>query len=106
MTITEFLIERIADDHSTANGIELAAHLVPPNMSGLYWGNGPYAEVHITKERLLAECEAKRRIIEIVAWSESEYYEADAAGPGDRRVLQVLALPYSDHPDYNEAWRP
>jgi len=50
--------------------------------------------------RVLAECEAKRKIVEQVrdpAWS--SYAVRDL-------VLGNLALPYADHPDYREEWRP
>ena len=41
-----------------------------------------------------AECEAKRRIVE------------NAQDPGDDLFVAILALPYADHPDYREEWRP
>ncbi len=51
--------------------------------------------------RVLAECEAKRRIVE------AHGSQLDARGevywsPEVRYLAQV----YSDHPDYDEAWRP
>jgi len=49
--------------------------------------------------RPLAECDAKRRIVEQVsdtAWG--GYAVRDY-------VLGQLALPYAGHPDYQEAWR-
>jgi hypothetical protein len=62
--------------------------------------------------RVLAEVEAKRRII--------RRYEEQESAPGrdenDEGIngliaglyvaTQVLALPYADHPDYREEWRP
>jgi len=45
--------------------------------------------------RVLAECEAKRRLI---ALGEKDSYWDD--------VLRLLALPYADHPDYRDEWRP
>ncbi|WP_406000710.1 DUF6221 family protein [Streptomyces sp. NBC_00829] len=57
--------------------------------------------------RVLREVEAKRRIVE-----EANLYLCDS-GPlcGYRskhghNVLRLLALPYVDHPDYREEWRP
>jgi hypothetical protein len=44
--------------------------------------------------RVLADVEAKRRIVE---W--------DAEQPVDRGVLNILASVYADHPDYREEWR-
>jgi hypothetical protein len=48
--------------------------------------------------RVLAECEAKRRIVELMS-DEVEYvvYSDD--------VLRALALPYADHPDFRPEWR-
>ena len=48
--------------------------------------------------RVLARCAADRRIVEL-----------RTPGPhltGDEDVLRLLALPYADHPDYREEWRP
>lgn len=52
--------------------------------------------------RVLAECEAKRRI---VAW-ELQVAERAHLQPEQRVILQLLALPYADHPDYRQEWRP
>jgi hypothetical protein len=52
--------------------------------------------------RVLAECDAKRRIIELQRSDlrdDPEDWEAD-------EVLRLLALPYADHPDYRAEWRP
>ena len=52
--------------------------------------------------RVLAEVEAKRKLIE----QHIGYY-----GGGDDefwpvQTLRLLALPYADHPEYDESWRP
>ena len=64
--------------------------------------------------RVLAECEAKRRIVEL----HRENVHGDnckLCGYGDDRSegdswpctsLRLLALPHADHPDYNQSWRP
>lgn len=52
--------------------------------------------------RVLAECEAKRQIVERCA-------AVDFAMPSTHLahgVLALLALPYADHPDYRDEWRP
>jgi hypothetical protein len=50
--------------------------------------------------RLLAECKAKRRIVE-------QFSDTGWGGYAVRDyVLGQLALPYAGHPDYQEAWRP
>jgi hypothetical protein len=63
--------------------------------------------------RVLAECDAKRRIVddlelaEISESSPARHYEKAAPYVTDRlrRVLMHLALPYADHPDFREEWR-
>ena len=113
MTLTEFLLARIAQDEEAAEEV-------------LQWD-----VVAVSRHRLLAECEAKRRIIEehkplgeIYDLEQLVYAEASATcvtcGPGDSwqareyqgdypfpcRTLTLLALPYAAHPDYREEWKP
>lgn len=59
--------------------------------------------------RLLAECDAKRQAVEWFNAVES----ARITGPAGETAaytalgfLALLALPYADHRDYDEAWRP
>lgn len=55
--------------------------------------------------RVLAECEAKRQIVEM-AWvhlGDDDY--AWGMEEAKRQILAVLALPYADHPDYREEWK-
>jgi hypothetical protein len=70
-----------------------------------------FEKLVITRGRVLREVEAKRRIIDLDGdWpygAEMETGEA-VTGWSDAidRVLRLLALSYSDHPDYREEWRP
>ncbi len=53
--------------------------------------------------RVLAECEAKRRI---VALHPEVLTICQACGePYPCRTIEALAAVYADHPDYDEAWR-
>ena len=55
-------------------------------------------------QRILLECEAKRRIVEgptLGAKPNTDYWAQVAWD-----VLTLLALPYADHEDYREEWRP
>lgn len=58
--------------------------------------------------RVLAEVEAKRRMLS--AWpdptGEWSAAEAAAARAVKERIYRLLALPYADHPDYRAEWRP
>lgn len=133
MTLTDFLLARIAEDEAMARDA-LHADAVTPgswmtehhnseyhaepdcchiaeDRHGHYWTVAsevyiPIAE-HIARHdpaRVLAECGAKRDIIEMacnIDDSDDEYAVSLRDG-----VLATLALPYVDHPDYDEAWRP
>lgn len=68
----------------------------------------------VDPERLLRECEAKWRIIELHR-GRHECSQYDHHGDvdnctwndgGDCSTLRLLALPYSDHPEYRSEWRP
>lgn len=102
--LVEFLLARIAEDET-----DVAA--------GVYTGDA--------HRRIKAECEAKRRIVE-------EHQPVDYSGLGMTSpgaccicgadlgmgdwewvegsfpcaTLRALALPYADHPDYRQEWRP
>ena len=39
-------------------------------------------------------------------WCETCHVPADEAGSNWCLTLRLLALPYADHPDYSERWRP
>jgi hypothetical protein len=68
-------------------------------------GHSSAQATHIARHnpaRVLAECEAKRRIVEAVdAW-----WWDDWAKRTYDAVLRHLAEVYGDHPDYRDEWRP
>jgi hypothetical protein len=101
MTLTDFLLARIAEDERAARDA------VRATMRGeISRSDFPAHVQHFistaTPARVLAECEAKRRIAErcgrVGALMPSEHL---AQG-----VLSLLASPYADHDDYREEWRP
>lgn len=148
VTLTEFLLARIAEDEAAARaaspspwsypGIESVAggtlydatrrivdvvyehpadhdgtiirHLLEPEADA----NGAHIARH-DPARVLAECEAKRRIIdEHTCHCPNPTCRDCGACPGDHHAdptpapcatLRILALPYADHPDYDNAWR-
>lgn len=157
MTLTEFLLARIAEDETDArsamgstpgddktpsdwwvketHSMVYAGHWVPvvetaersiPNGDGdgvITWRvAAPLG--HIARHdpaRVLAECEAKRRIADMhtsdATWDGGEecaqcsFHEAyegfnDVSETFPCTTLRLLALPYADHPDYDEKWRP
>lgn len=84
------------------------------------YANAPELGAHIVAHdpaRVLAEVEAKRRIIELHSVSEGhECSTRDRHGDIDHctwvmdseacTTLRLLALQYAAHPDYREEWRP
>jgi hypothetical protein len=102
MTLTDFLLVRIAEDEASV------AHpphndQYPHDDMRIGWTEvGAISEVlTIGEARLRAECEAKRRIVEQAA-----FWESEPAGRTLDYVARLLALPYVDHPDYREEWKP
>lgn len=120
-TLPDFLLTRIAED-------EAAARLASPEAAKASWGDdetehsgygwfsvdywGPENEAHGSRwdpARVLAECEAKRLVVETVCYEVGPVGERESWLPYDEtgeRVLRLLALPYAIHPDYSEKWRP
>jgi len=111
-SLTEFLTARIDEDEAVARlTAERMRHTPPRGIGGI----GDLGVVGYPFARVLAECEAKRGAIE-AAWAdhcqiESEWgtgkgrAQMEAAGDYPE-VVQHLALPYADHPDYQPEWRP
>ncbi len=109
MTLAEFLLARIAEDErewwhrATCHLIDVGEDAGWCDCDG--------------ESRTKAECEAKRRIVDLAGrddvrptWFSAEpfYPESFVAGYQDALipVLKLLALPYADHPDYRDEWRP
>jgi hypothetical protein len=93
-SLVKFLLARITDDKARAKAAY--PHGFGPTASREY--NLP----EITHQVIL-ECDAKRRIVE--RWQLGEGDPEDHH-PVPDEVLQLLALPYADHPGYREEWRP
>lgn len=95
MTISEFLHARIAED-------EAAVDRGRRHNASTTYANDDYGCLLVDPARVLAECEAKRRIIEDVG---SGINDGGAEGWAADMALTILATVYSDHPDFNPAWR-
>jgi hypothetical protein len=98
VTLTDFLLARIAEDERDARDCK-------------EWSDCFACPTHETFDtaRVLAECEAKRRIVErhnLIAAGQGETIELAFHEQGLFEALHFLALPYADHPDYREEWRP
>lgn len=104
--IVEFLTQRIGEDETAARTL-LGDRTV--SKSGEWY-----------EQRLLLECEAKRRLIRVVEAARQTTLTAMVTEslqetPGEphwaprsldwmERSLQALALPYFDHPDFEQEW--
>jgi hypothetical protein len=108
MTLAGFLLARLAEDEEVAHVFDWSK---PTQFETIGMEPSPeYVTVYVSPARVLAECEAKRRIVE--AWAAADrmagsYPGTDAGiAMGLELAVEFLALPYADHPDYDEAWRP
>jgi len=92
MTLTEFLLARIAEDEAQAlELIRRQRHKRTVRDAELGYIRA------FDPKRVADDCEAKRLIVEL-----SEH----GCGDDYQRVQQALALPYADHPDYRRVWKP
>lgn len=106
-TLSEFLLARIAEDEGFARAVH-ANRCDTPAETTLDTMGRPLSPTcgcdwHIT--RVLAECEAKRLIVYFHPMDENhECLGCDCVDPCP--TLRAIALPYADHTDYDEEWRP
>ncbi|MCC3277482.1 DUF6221 family protein [Arthrobacter sp. zg-Y20] len=89
MSVREFLLARIAEDEEQAEVCRVMGW-VPAKKYGL---------TAVGPDRLLAECAAKRTIVEAF---DPEAPDLDPYVGRD--VMQMMASVYSDHPDYRTEW--
>jgi len=133
MTIVEFLLARIARDEALAEAaIDDHPHWLAMGHDLYQYEGGvssgylavdrraPQGVEHIANwdpARVLAECQAKRAIIELADEASGLDASVDldrAVGPRDFDaepyvgdvILRQLAAVYADHPDYQPEWRP
>lgn len=135
MTLSDFLLERISEDEAAATE-RVHTPLDPAPFDEIHTSAGRmYADPHHTIDitdayskwveslplsdrarRVLAECEAKRRIVELHSgahicwtsdydWDDPDEHAAGEGTGGPCLTLRYLALSYTDHPDYDESWR-
>jgi len=86
MDLSEFLLARIAEDERNAS-LEIGRRDVV--LVGAF-----------APARVLAECDAKRRIVEMGG------HLRNGGLVEGRILLGYLALPYADHEQFQEEWRP
>lgn len=113
VTLTEFLLARIAEDEADAQddirnryGVKSAPHLLHCELNT--YDSGPCDCGY--PSRVLIDCEAKRQIVKDAEKAERYALRYPTRWSAKAGVLylvtQRLAAIYSDHPDYDESWRP
>jgi hypothetical protein len=123
MKVEEFLLARITEDEKVAeemlrnrrphsgelrdhldeNGVSDAEVMFPFHRRRRVLHNDQDWFVAVAPERVIAECAAKRRIIEHVGEIEFNSGDAGTHEMGEE-ILLHLALPYAKHPEYREEW--
>lgn len=107
MTLVEFLRARLDEDDEVARATRRFEQRVPHTER--WFASHGDAITSMAPHRAVAEVDAKRRLITTIV-----DVEARADGPDNIELssivadslLRLLALPYADHRDYDEAWRP
>lgn len=92
MKLREFLLARIAEDEAAAST----------------WYEDWGGNMESLTERVLAECEAKRRIVELhYSWElhSNRIPLLEAQVVTATTILRVLASVHSDHPDFEPKWK-
>jgi hypothetical protein len=128
MTLTEFLAARLDEDQAAAEALkverwvldnewvfgETSADVIASlNNDQLSTATGEHIARH-DPARVLAEVDAKRRILELHAdGHECPTFDREIGGEpvtgyygDDCPTLRRLALPHADHPDYDPEWQP
>jgi hypothetical protein len=120
MTLADFLLARVAEDEAAIEGTaanefvrtgeSFSARFMSYESDHTYQDSA-YVD-RFDPARMLAECEAKRRIIRqyerarfAVAVTEAQEPFLRGVATGLDAAMIVLAQPYVDHPDYNPEWR-
>lgn len=107
-TLTEFLLARYAEDEAVARRFH------PDESLHVHFAGDAEPTALYTAARVLAECEAKRRIVEHhEVWhghcevcAEEEVWGERSSMTAPCPTLRLLALPYADHREFREEWRP
>jgi len=117
MTLSDFLLARIAEDEDAARDAyydgqrwlseEEAVVAADKDLDPVLYLDRKCDAYHAqnwSPGRVLAECEAKRRIVEGANGPERHEHDPYEWDYAFEYVLPLLALPYADHPDYRDEW--
>lgn len=111
-TLDEFLRARLDERAAVAEHWPDALDPLPPGR--LFWIDTHGHPIYEPRAFVLADVEAKRRIVELHAPADDDpggpvYCPECSRYDGTGKLcptLRLLALPYADHPDYRDDWRP
>jgi Family of unknown function (DUF6221) len=122
-TLDEFLLARIAEDKRRATDAATSCGRADWVVGDAPEGTQADVAEHLARHdpaRVLAECAAKRRLV--LACRDSRLDRAFLGSrpegladftltPSDQHqlaalTLALLALPYAEHPDYQQGWQP
>lgn len=96
MSITDFLLARIAEDEARAGWARLG---------DTRWETDNYGQDFLTPTAVKAECVAKRAIIESCYGDhEDAMASKNDSTEAASEVLYALAAVYKDHSDYQQEW--
>lgn len=99
LTLSEFLLARIAEQEAAAS------RLHPEEALGVHFSGEVEPVIVIRARDVLAECAAKRAIVDD-ARIRAVRLTVAIEQLVDYRVLRHLASAYVDHPDYRDEWKP
>lgn len=104
MKLIEFLRARLDEDDEVAQETRKNEQRVPG--TDRWFDDYSHAIVSMAPHRAVAEVDAKRRIVAAAEEYSPELEHGDNGEWALDLALRALALPYAEHPDYDEAWRP
>ena len=98
--LAQWLLQQISEDErAVSDGIDDAENVGANPWIPVVRGDWGLA-------RVLAECEAKRRIVEAGRTDWTITRQGNTLNMGPSQTLRLLALPYADREGYDESWRP
>jgi len=110
--LPDFLLARIAEDEALATAVNPDPVIRTSDSAVVAFLDAWHAD------RVLAECAAKRRLVELAKAADAKDKSIPRedvkqstmilVGTIDGLVLAMMcaALPYADHPDWREEWKP
>lgn len=108
LTLADFLLARIAEDEAVA-GVLADRRADSPSPMSQFYGRSHFVKDPTSTTRTLAECKAKRAIVEDFAESVADVRQtSDHWALGEMHALKratiALAAVYADHDEFDPRW--